>query len=69
MWGFGGNVSFGYYAFLEYVCRPDVVLGDDVPSETKAYVQTTRAIKRKGGEMKKIGKRFFIYGCASTSTF
>jgi len=35
------------------VCRPDVVLGDDVPSETKAYVQTTRAIKAKGGEMKK----------------
>jgi len=38
---------------LNNVCRPDVVLGDDLPSETKAYVQTTQAIKRKGGEMKK----------------
>jgi hypothetical protein len=35
------------------VCRPDVVLGDDLPSETKAYIQTTRAIKAEGGEMKK----------------
>jgi len=66
-WGFGGNVSFGYYAFLEYVCRPDVVLGDDVPSETKAYVQTTRA-------MVKVAFRFswplfVMFGFVLTSVF
>jgi hypothetical protein len=54
MWGFGGNIPFDHHAFLEYVCQPDVL-----PSETKAYLQTTRAIKGKGGEMEKIAKHYF----------
>jgi hypothetical protein len=52
LWGFEGNISFGHDAF-SLIC--DVVRGDDlpdVPFESKAYVQTTRAIKVKGGEMK-----------------
>ena len=52
-----GNVGFRREYFfwllcvpLINVCRPDFVLGDDVPSETRAYIQTARAIKAEGGE-------------------